>query len=56
MNAACKHLLGEQDFSSFRSTNCQSRTAVRNIYSAIDDMDNFKKYKAIAEEIESKID
>tara|TARA_B100001173_G_C15996657_1_gene551423 strand:+ start:540 stop:1325 length:786 start_codon:yes stop_codon:yes gene_type:complete len=35
MNAACKHLLGEQDFSSFRSTNCQSKTAIRNIYSAI---------------------
>ena len=34
MNAACKHLLGEQDFSSFRSTNCQSKTAIRNIYSA----------------------
>ena len=34
MNAACKHLLGEQDFSSFRSTTCQSKTAIRNIYSA----------------------
>lgn len=34
MNAACKYLLGEQDFSSFRSTNCQSKTAIRNIYSA----------------------
>ena len=34
MNSACKYLLGEQDFSSFRSTNCQSKTAIRNIYSA----------------------
>ena len=34
MNNACKHLLGEQDFSSFRSSNCQSKTAMRNLYSA----------------------
>ena len=29
---------------------------LRNIYSAIDDMDNYNKFKAIAEDIESKID
>ena len=34
MNAACKHLLGEQDFSSFKSSSCQSKTAIRQIYSA----------------------
>ena len=34
MNTACKHLLGEQDFSSFRSSNCQSKTAMRNLHSA----------------------
>ncbi len=34
MNNACKHLLGEKDFSSFQSANCQSKTSVRTIYFA----------------------
>ena len=34
MNNACKHLLGEKDFSSFQSANCQSKTSSRTIYSA----------------------
>jgi len=38
------------------NNNLSAVRTLRNIYSAIDDMDNFKKYKAIAEEIESKID
>ena len=35
MNTACKYLLGEKDFSSFRSTNCQSNTPIRTIQSAV---------------------
>lgn len=34
MNAACAYLLGEQDFSSFRSSQCQSTSAKRNIQHA----------------------
>ncbi|AJC48916.1 tRNA pseudouridine(38-40) synthase TruA [Allofrancisella guangzhouensis] len=34
MNQACKYLLGEQDFSSFRSSQCQSNTPFRNIKKA----------------------
>tara|TARA_B100000959_G_scaffold2042_1_gene2260 strand:+ start:1648 stop:2928 length:1281 start_codon:yes stop_codon:yes gene_type:complete len=36
--------------------NISAVRTLRNIYSAIDDMDNYKKFKAIAEDIESKID
>ena len=36
--------------------NINAVRTLRNIYSAIDDMDNYKKYKAIAEEIESNLD
>lgn len=39
MNQACKYLLGEQDFSSFRSSQCQSNTPFRNIQKA-----QFTKY------------
>ena len=39
MNEAAKYLLGEQDFSSFRSSQCQSNTPFRNIKKA-----QFKKY------------
>lgn len=31
MNKACEYLLGEQDFSSLRSSQCESRTPYRNI-------------------------
>ena len=34
MNQACEYLLGEQDFSSFRSSQCQSNTPFRNIQKA----------------------
>ena len=34
MNEACRYLLGEQNFSSFRSSKCQSRTAMRYIHHA----------------------
>ncbi|WP_192485275.1 MULTISPECIES: tRNA pseudouridine(38-40) synthase TruA [Cysteiniphilum] len=34
MNAACTYLLGEQDFGSFRSSQCQSVSAKRNIHHA----------------------
>ncbi|MBY7733602.1 tRNA pseudouridine(38-40) synthase TruA [Francisella philomiragia] len=34
MNQACKYLLGEQDFTSFRSSQCQSNTPFRNIQKA----------------------
>ncbi|APC91527.1 MULTISPECIES: tRNA pseudouridine(38-40) synthase TruA [Francisella] len=34
VNQACKYLLGEQDFSSFRSSQCQSNTPFRNIQKA----------------------
>ncbi|AJI54692.1 tRNA pseudouridine(38-40) synthase [Francisella philomiragia] len=34
MNHACKYLLGEQDFTSFRSSQCQSNTPFRNIQKA----------------------
>ena len=34
MNKACKHLLGEKNFSSFQAARCQSKTAVRTIYKA----------------------
>ncbi|API86701.1 tRNA pseudouridine(38-40) synthase TruA [Francisella uliginis] len=34
MNQACNYLLGEQDFSSFRSSQCQSNTSFRNIQKA----------------------
>lgn len=36
--------------------NINAVRTLRNIYSAIDDMDNYNKYKAIAEEIESPLD
>ena len=36
--------------------NLSAVRTLRNIYSAIDDMDNYKKFKAIAEDLESKID
>jgi tRNA pseudouridine38-40 synthase len=32
MHAAGQHLLGEQDFSSFRGAGCQSKTAMRNVH------------------------
>ena len=31
MDAACKHLLGEQDFSAFRGAGCQSLSPSRNV-------------------------
>lgn len=34
MQAACEHLLGEQDFSAFRGAGCQSNSPYRNITSA----------------------
>ena len=34
MNQACEYLIGEQDFSSFRSSQCQSNTSFRNIHHA----------------------
>ena len=34
MNEACNYLIGEQDFSSFRSSQCQSNTPFRNIIKA----------------------
>ncbi|WP_440683235.1 tRNA pseudouridine(38-40) synthase TruA [Cysteiniphilum halobium] len=34
MNTACTYLLGEQDFSSFRSSQCQSTSVHRNIHHA----------------------
>jgi len=38
------------------NNNLSAVRTLRNIYSAVDDLDNFKKYKAIAEELETKID
>ncbi len=38
------------------NNNISAARTLRNIFSAIDDMDNYKKYKSIAEDIESKID
>ena len=38
------------------NNNLSAVRTLRNIYSAVDDMDNYKKYKTIAEDIESKID
>ena len=38
------------------NNNLSAVRTLRNIYSAIDDMDNYNKFKAIAEDIESKID
>ena len=38
------------------NNNLSAVRTLRNIYSAVDDMDNYEKYKAIAESIESKID
>ncbi|CAG7601359.1 tRNA pseudouridine(38-40) synthase TruA [Candidatus Vallotia tarda] len=35
MREAARHLIGEHDFSSFRSSNCQSKTPIKNLY-AID--------------------
>lgn len=32
MNQAAQHLLGEQDFTSFRSVECQSKTPMRNVH------------------------
>ena len=32
MNKAAKKLLGEQDFSSFRASGCQSKSVIRRIY------------------------
>jgi tetratricopeptide (TPR) repeat protein len=40
----------------FDNNNLSAARTLRNIYSAVDDMDNYKKFKAIAEDIESKID
>jgi len=34
MNDACQYLLGEQDFSTFRSSQCQANTPFRNIIKA----------------------
>lgn len=34
MNSACKYLLGEQDFSSLRSSQCESKSPNRNVISA----------------------
>ena len=34
MNKAAKKLLGEQDFSSFRASGCQSKSVIRRIYKA----------------------
>ena len=34
MNRACEHLLGEQDFSAFRGSGCQSLSPSRNVESA----------------------
>lgn len=34
MNHACRYLLGEQDFSAFRSSQCQSHSSKRNIHHA----------------------
>lgn len=34
MNQACKYLIGEQDFTSFRSSQCQSNTPFRHIQKA----------------------
>lgn len=34
MNQACQHLLGEQDFTAFRGSGCQSVSAFRNVHSA----------------------
>ena len=31
MRKACKYLLGEHDFTSFRGSGCQSKTAIRNM-------------------------
>jgi len=39
MNEACQNLLGEQDFTTFRSSQCQSHTSMRNIHHAY-----FKRY------------
>ena len=38
------------------NNNLNAVRTLRNIYSAVDDMENFKKYKVIVEEIESNID
>ncbi len=38
------------------NNNLNAVRTLKNIYSAFDDMDNYKKYKSIAEDIESKID
>jgi tetratricopeptide (TPR) repeat protein len=38
------------------NNNLNAVRTLKNIYSAVDDMDNYKKYKSIAEDIESKID
>ena len=38
------------------NNNLNAVRTLKNIYSAVDDMDNYKKYKSIAEGIESKID
>ena len=38
------------------NNNLSAVRTLRNIYSAIDDMDNYNKFKAIAEDIEGKID
>lgn len=40
MQAACSYLIGEQDFSSFRSSQCESRTPYRNVISANIKIDN----------------
>ncbi len=34
MNEACKHLIGKHDYDSFRSSRCQSHSAVRTMYKA----------------------
>ena len=33
MKKACKYLIGEHDFSSFRGSGCQSKTPIRNMNS-----------------------
>ena len=35
MHVAAQHLLGEQDFTSFRASECQSLTAMRNVHNVV---------------------
>ncbi|WP_343192744.1 tRNA pseudouridine(38-40) synthase TruA [Buchnera aphidicola (Taiwanaphis decaspermi)] len=49
MNAACKYIIGEHDFSSFRSSSCQSKTSYRRIIHLF----VVKKYKYIVIDIKA---